>query len=91
MKLVVAFDDGDTIEVDAGWPEVLRLERFTGIPYPELVERGFVGTAYRLAWLALQRAEHPSVLPHYDLRVAPAVFLDAGAEELASVATVEFG
>ena len=91
MKLRVAFDGGDTIEVEAGWPEVLRIERFTGVPFPELSRRGFVGTAYRLAWLALQRAQHPAVLPHVDLRVVPALFMDAGAEALADIATVEFG
>jgi hypothetical protein len=89
VAVKVAFDGGDTIEVTMGWGEILRLERLTGIPYPELAARGFVGTPYKLAWLALQAAEHPSVLPHYDLRVIPEVILNVGAEEFASIATVE--
>lgn len=91
MKAVlrVAFDEGDALDVTVTAVAVMRLERLTGLPYPELAARGFVGTPYKLAWLALQEVKHPAVLPHVDLRLIPELILNVGAEELAAIASIE--
>lgn len=88
IGLRVAFDDGDTFDVEVHRVDLLRLERCTGVAWHELVARRFEAVPYKLAWLALQRTGHETVEPFGDLGSLSGVVLDRAAEALASVAAV---
>lgn len=91
MSILVEFEDGETLKVEGAVVDLLRIERVYGESWHTYMERGLVGTMYRLAWLALQRKRHPVVAPHVDLFELTAEQLDRGAEALAEDAIVDSG